>query len=120
MFHGVPTAPFLLAHNRKDARNVTLPFPLFAKPALEGSGKGISVRSLCKNRAQLVTRVGELLDTYKQPVLVETYLPGAEYTVAILGNDVDARCLPVVGMRWDASKHWAAPRLSSSTPSAIS
>ncbi len=109
VFHGVPTAPFLLAHSRKDARNVTLPFPLFAKPALEGSGKGISVRSLCKNRAQLVARVGELLDTYKQPVVVETYLPGAEYTVAILGNDTDTRCLPVVGMRWDALPEGAPP-----------
>ena len=47
----MPTAPFIVANSRADARNVTLPFPLFAKPALEGSSKGITIRSLCGNRA---------------------------------------------------------------------
>src|SRR6266436_6886900 len=45
-YHGVPTAPFVLAKSPADARNVQLPFPLFVKPAFEGSGKGVSVRSL--------------------------------------------------------------------------
>ncbi|MEO8448285.1 MAG: D-alanine--D-alanine ligase [Gemmatimonadota bacterium] len=100
-YHGIPTAPFILANSRSDARNVSLPFPLFAKPAAEGSSKGISSRSLCTNRAKLVTVVGELLDTYQEPVLIETYLPGQEFTVAIIGNGREARCLPIVGMKFD-------------------
>lgn len=100
-YHGVPTAPFIVAQSKADARNVNLPFPLFAKPALEGSSKGITARSLCKNRAQLVSVVGELLDVYQEPVLIETYLPGKEFTVAIIGNGREARCLPIVGMRFD-------------------
>lgn len=107
--HGVPTAPFVLARSRDDARNVALPFPLFAKPAMEGSGKGVSVRSLCHHRAELVARVEELLETYRQPVLVETYLPGPEFTVAILGNGDEARCLPIVGMRFDVLPAGAPP-----------
>ncbi len=99
--HGVPTAPFIVANSRADARNVNLPFPLFAKPALEGSSKGITVKSLCANRAKLVSVVGELLDVYQEPVLVETYLPGQEFTVAIIGNGREARCLPIVGMKFD-------------------
>jgi D-alanine-D-alanine ligase len=90
-----------VAQSKADARNVNLPFPLFAKPALEGSSKGITARSLCKNRAQLVSVVGELLDVYHEPVLIETYLPGKEFTVAIIGNGREARCLPIVGMRFD-------------------
>lgn len=95
---GVPTAPFLLAASVEQARTCSLPFPLFAKPAFEGSGKGVSVRSLCRDRKQLEQQVGYLLETYHEPVLVETYLPGPEYTVAILGNGDRARCLPIVGM----------------------
>jgi D-alanine-D-alanine ligase len=108
-YHGVPTAPFIVANSRADARNVNLPFPLFAKPALEGSSKGITVRSLCTNRAKLVSVVGDLLDVYQEPVLIESYLPGPEFTVAILGNGREARCLPLVGMKFDALPPGAPP-----------
>lgn len=106
---GVPTAPFVVARSRDDARNCTLPFPLFAKPVHEGSGKGVSVRSLCHNRAELVAQVEHLLDTYRQPVLVETWLPGREFTVPIIGNGAEARCLPLVGMRFDTLPAGAPP-----------
>ena len=108
-YYGVPTAPFIVANTRADARNVNLPFPLFAKPALEGSGKGITEKSLCTNRAKLVQEVSDLLDTYQEPVLIESWLPGQEFTVAIMGNGKEARCLPLVGMRWDALPLGAKP-----------
>lgn len=108
-YYGVPTAPFVVANTRADARNVNLPFPLFAKPALEGSGKGITEKSLCSNRAKLVQEVGDLLDTYQEPVLIESWLPGQEFTVAIMGNGKEARCLPLVGIRWDALPLGAKP-----------
>ena len=108
-YYGVPTAPFVLATSRADARNVQLPFPLFVKPALEGSGKGITEKNLCHSRAKLVQVVSELLDVYQEPVLIETWLPGQEFTVAVLGNGKEARCLPLVGMRWDALPLGATP-----------
>lgn len=108
-YYGVPTAPFVVANTRADARNVNLPFPLFAKPALEGSGKGITEKSFCSNRAKLVQEVGDLLDTYQEPVLIESWLPGLEFTVAIMGNGKEARCLPLVGMRWEALPLGAKP-----------
>ncbi len=108
-YHGVPTAPFTVVKSADDARHVTLPFPLFVKPAFEGSGKGITEKNLCHNRAQLVQQVGTLLATYAEPVLVETYLPGAEFTVAVLGNGAETRCLPIVGMRFDVLPAGAAP-----------
>ncbi|MEP7176035.1 MAG: D-alanine--D-alanine ligase, partial [Gemmatimonadales bacterium] len=108
-YHGVPTAPFVLAKSPADARNVQLPFPLFVKPAFEGSGKGVSVRSLCKTRSQLVKQVSKLLATYAEPVLIETYLPGPEFTVAVLGNGDEARCLPIVGMDFETLPKGAPP-----------
>ncbi len=106
---GVPTAPFLMARTVADARNCSLPFPLFAKPAFEGSGKGVSVKSLCTTRKELVKQVDYLLSTYREPVLVETYLPGAEFTVAIMGNGKEARCLPIVGMQFNELPEGAPP-----------
>ena len=98
-----------LAQSPADARNVQLPFPLFVKPAFEGSGKGVSVRSVCKNRSQLVKQVSKLLATYAEPVLIETYLPGPEFTVAVLGNGDEARCLPIVGMDFETLPKGAPP-----------
>jgi D-alanine-D-alanine ligase len=107
--HGVPTARFVVARSKDDARNTTLPFPLFAKPCFEGSGKGVGVKSLCHNRAELVARVDDLISTYRQPVLIESYLSGPEFTVAILGNAHEARCLPLVGLRFDVLPPGAPP-----------
>src|SRR6266498_3628751 len=95
-YRGVPTAPFRVIERVSDLERMPLPFPLFVKPVAEGSGKGIFVNNLCESPAQLAERVPFLLDRYEQAVLVETYLPGPEFTVAILGNDGDVRCLPVV------------------------
>ncbi len=59
-YRGVPTAPFVLAKSAADVRKVDLPYPLFVKPCFEGSGKGVSVKSVCKNRSQLVRQVSAL------------------------------------------------------------
>ncbi len=96
-YRGVPTAPFRVIEQPTDLDRMPLPFPLFVKPVAEGSGKGVFVNNLCDSPATLAERVLSLLERYKQPVLVETYLPGPEFTVAILGNGPEVRCLPVVG-----------------------
>ncbi len=96
-YRDVPTARFALVNEQVDLARVRLPYPLFVKPVAEGSGKGIFANNLCHSRAQLRDRVSFLLETYKQPVLVETYLPGPEFTVAIIGNGPEAYCLPIVG-----------------------
>jgi D-alanine-D-alanine ligase len=64
---------------------------------------------VCRNRSQLVRQVSKLLATYAEPVLIETYLPGPEFTVAVLGNGDEARCLPIVGMRFDTLPKGAPP-----------
>lgn len=63
-----------------------LHFPLFVKPLHEGSGKGISPQSLVHDAAELKAQVTRLLDAYHQPVLVEPYLAGREFTIGVIGN----------------------------------
>jgi D-alanine-D-alanine ligase len=94
--HGVPTPDFALIENAEDARKIDLPFPLFVKPVAEGSGKGIHAKSKVDNAADLARVAEDLLTRFRQPVLVETFLPGREYTVGIVGTGVDAESLGVM------------------------
>ncbi|MGH7531298.1 MAG: D-alanine--D-alanine ligase family protein [Gemmatimonadales bacterium] len=108
-YRGVPTAPFRVVEHPRDLERLPLPFPLFVKPVAEGSGKGVFVNNLCDCPAGLAERVRFLLQRYDQPVLVETYLPGREFTVAILGNGAEARCLPIVGFDFTTLPAGAPP-----------
>ncbi len=86
MLKAIPTPDFVVIRNTTECAQVTLPFPLFAKPLSEGTSKGISQRSLVQSQKELATICEELLQQFSQPVLVETFLPGREFTVGILGS----------------------------------
>ncbi len=93
---GVPTADFAVVHDPADIYKVDLPFPLFAKPVAEGTSKGIGGRSIVHNGPELKSVCEDLLERFHQPVLVETYLPGREFTVGIVGDHASSRCLGVM------------------------
>jgi D-alanine-D-alanine ligase len=92
---GVPTADFAVIETPQDAAGIDLPFPLFLKPVAEGSGKGINARSRVTDRAELRTAALQLLAQFKQPVLVETFLRGRDFTVGIIGTGGEAEVLGV-------------------------
>lgn len=112
-FYGIPTAPFALVDSLAEARAVKkaglLRYPLFAKPVQEGSSKGITERNYIRDPDALLPCVTELLEVYEQPVLLEEFLPGAEFTCGVLGNGRDARVLPIVGIRFEALPQGALP-----------
>ena len=83
---GVPTPAFAVVERPKEIDAIDLPFPLFAKPVAEGTGKGVSPASKAKDRAALHAVCIDLLERYQQPVLVEIFLPGREFTVGITGT----------------------------------
>jgi D-alanine-D-alanine ligase len=93
---GIPTPDFAVVEEEREAEQVDLPFPLFAKPVAEGTGKGISGSSRIESMADLVRLCGALLHEFEQPVLIETFLPGREFTVGITGTGRDARALAVI------------------------
>ena len=93
---GVATAPFAVLSSPDDAAAVDLPFPLFLKPVAEGTGKGCGPRSRVETRSELEREVGMLLARFAQPVLAETFLPGREFTVGIIGNGREARVVGVM------------------------
>lgn len=110
-YHGIPTAAFAIVHSMDELVVVgrRMPMPLFVKPVHEGSSKGITEKNFCRTTRDLEKQVKFLLKTYDQPVLVEEYLPGKEFTCAVLGNAPDARVLPIVGMDFGALPEGAMP-----------
>lgn len=94
--HGVPTADFRIVNSMEEVDAIDLPFPLFVKPVAEGSSKGVSAKSLVKDRQALRDICGHVLKTFRQPALVETFLPGREFTVGILGSGPQCRVLGVM------------------------
>jgi D-alanine-D-alanine ligase len=93
---GLATAEHALIRSIGDVASVSLPFPLFIKPVAEGTGKGVTNDSLVTNPEKLKEHCNYLLKQFKQPVLVETYLPGREFTVGLIGQGEQTRVLGVL------------------------
>ncbi|MCZ2126507.1 MAG: hypothetical protein LC099_01890 [Anaerolineales bacterium] len=82
----LPVAPFQEFQTGEESLRPELRFPLFIKPAREGTGMGVDTKALVRSEAELRERARYLIQTYKQPALVENFLPGREFTVGILGR----------------------------------
>ena len=93
---GIPTAPFAVIERVSDVAGIDLEFPLFVKPVAEGSGKGVDARSRVANMSELKRAVARLIARFRQPALIEAYLPGREFTVGIVGTGESAKVLGVI------------------------
>lgn len=90
---GILTAEFKVVSQLNELQSINIPFPLFVKPVAEGTSKGIDGFSLVKDQVQLEESVSYLLNSFHQPVLVESFLPGREFTVGIIGSGDDTKAL---------------------------
>jgi D-alanine-D-alanine ligase len=93
---GLATPDFAVVEDESEIEAVSLPYPLFAKPVAEGTGKGIDAASKVADREGLTQVCGRLLAQFQQPVLLETYLPGREFTVGITGTGREAVSIGVM------------------------
>ncbi|MEJ5224830.1 MAG: hypothetical protein WHV44_10290 [Anaerolineales bacterium] len=92
----LPVAPFQEFIVGDEPLRSELRFPLFVKPAREGTGMGVDTKAIVQNEAELRERVNYIVHTYRQPALVETFLSGREFTVGMIG-------------RWDAKRYGRFP-----------
>ncbi len=91
---GLPTAAFQEFNTGDEPLSPQLQFPLFVKPAREGTGMGMDGDSIVYDEAQLRRRVGWVIQNYRQPALVEDFLPGREFTMGVMGRSDAGRCTP--------------------------
>jgi D-alanine-D-alanine ligase len=92
----LPTPNFAEVQREEDIDRVILPFPLFAKPIAEGTSKGISAASKIADRFELEQVCKRLLREFRQPVLIEEFLPGREFTVGMVGTGDAAEVVAVM------------------------
>jgi D-alanine-D-alanine ligase len=95
-YYKIPNAKFLFVDQIDQLEEVNLEYPLVVKPIGEGSSKGIYSSSFVKNKNDLLLEVNRVLNEYNQPALIDEFLPGREFTVAIIGNNDNMEVLPIV------------------------
>jgi len=83
---GLPVAPFQEFATGDESLRPELKYPLFVKPAREGTGMGVDMKARVENEAEMRERAKYVINSYHQPALVETFLPGREFTVGQLGR----------------------------------
>lgn len=90
---GLPTSDFIVYHEPHDLDKLDFEAPYFVKPVAEGTGKGCSAKSIVRQRSALGGVCQGLMEQFRQPVLVESYLSGREFTVGITGSGRQAALL---------------------------
>jgi D-alanine-D-alanine ligase len=93
---GVPTTDFAVVETPEDAAAVGFAPPFFIKPVAEGTGKGVSPASIIRHPSDLAQACRAMATVFRQPVLVEPYLPGREFTVGLVGTGVRAEALGTI------------------------
>ena len=96
-WHSLPTPAFQEYDRADSPLDEDLKYPLFVKPSREGTSMGVSAKSIVKNENELREQVSYIINKYRQPALVETYIEGREITVGMVGNLIGpvARRMPV-------------------------
>lgn len=99
-YYGIATPPFAVVRDPQEKTRLPA-LPAVVKPLAEGSSKGVANSALVRTRRQLREEILRITRQYEQPALVEKYLPGREFTAALLGNGRTVEVLPVVEIRFD-------------------
>jgi len=92
---GVLTPEYAVFSSPADVDRIEMDFPLFVKPRYEGSAKGLTASSKVESVEELVGQVDHICRTYGQDALVESFIQGSEFTVAVVGHH-PVRTLPVI------------------------
>ena len=96
MWHDLPTPAFQTFEAADEPLDSDMAYPLFVKPSREGTGMGVSVRSIIHTEPELREQLDYIINRYKQTALVERFIAGREVTVGMVGNisGIASRRLP--------------------------
>lgn len=92
--NGIPTLPYQIFNNKNIDLDPQLKFPLITKPIAQGSSAGITQKNVVFDKKSLKKQVEKLINCFNQPVLVEPFLEGREFSIALLGNP--PKILPII------------------------
>ena len=86
-YHGLPTPAFQVFRSPEEGLDPGLSFPLIVKPSREGTGMGITGKSIVSEEGALRKQVSKIIANYHEAALAERFIPGREVTVGLLGNE---------------------------------
>jgi D-alanine-D-alanine ligase len=101
-YYNIANPKFAVISTLSEVQSLEFPVPAMVKPLFEGSSKGIFDSSLVHSAKELKVQVTKVIEEYGQPALVEEFLPGREFTVAMLGNGNELKVLPIVEIKFDS------------------
>jgi len=99
-YYRIPTPQFSVVHSLEELDETRVKFPSIVKPLHEGSSKGIYNSCVVRSPEEIQREVSTVLGTYREPALVEEFLPGREFTVAVMGNGSLLTILPIVEIKF--------------------
>ncbi|MBI3786761.1 MAG: ATP-grasp domain-containing protein, partial [Ignavibacteriales bacterium] len=105
----IPTPQFHVVSSLEELASIPVVLPSIVKPLHEGSSKGVLNASVVRTREELGVQVGRVLSDYDEPALIEKFLSGREFTVAMLGNGSSLRVLPIIEILLDKLPQGANP-----------
>ncbi len=85
-YHDLPTPPFQSFERVDEPLTEDMSFPMFVKPSREGTGMGVSKKSIVHNETELREQIVYVHERYQQTALVESYIEGREVTIGLVGN----------------------------------
>ncbi|HPE87172.1 MAG: ATP-grasp domain-containing protein [Bacteroidales bacterium] len=94
--HGFDMPQFFRISSSHELNGLPVQYPVFVKPVAEGTGKGIGNESIIDSFSALSAQVEKLLEKHQQPVIIEEYLPGREFTAGITGTGKQAQVLGIM------------------------
>lgn len=97
---GIAVPQSVVIRSKTDKLPSHISFPVIVKPNNEGSSKGILDKSVVEDKKDLEERVAEISENFSKEVLVEEFIDGREFTVAILGNK-NPRVMPIIEQKFD-------------------
>lgn len=107
--NGIPTPKFQIIRTIEALNNLELKFPILVKPSHEGTSKGIFNDSYVTSEDRLRHQVQKILDEYNQPVIIEEFIDGREFTVTVIGNKEPYEILPPVEISFEGLPKEAIP-----------
>ena len=86
-YHNIPNARFQLFRDKNEKLKKELKFPLIVKPNTEDASIGIKRGCVVNNEKELRKKIEEVIEEYKQDVIVEEFIEGREFDVCVIGNE---------------------------------
>ena len=93
--NSIPTPKFQIFYSKNKKLNPDLKFPLIVKPVAMDNSIGITEESIVYDERVLAKKVASINRVYNQPAMVEEFICGREFAVAVLGNNGNAKALPI-------------------------